>query len=128
MRPSLVPAVLAAALATVSVGCGSSTSRATTAPVASTPAHPPVHVSSFARDQMKSGFAAPVELVDASGAVVAQCTVTYDVWREQYLVRTADYKIALVETIPTALGTCLGGKPDVELTARVAPSLRPPDA
>ncbi len=72
-----------------------------------------------------SGFAVPVDLVDGAGTVVAQCTVTYDVWRDQYLVRSADYSFSLVSTIPTALGTCLGGPPTVELSARVEPGLRP---
>jgi len=112
MRNSLVFAVLVAA----SVGCGSAP-RSTTTPA--TPAHPPVHVDSFARDQLKSGFAVPLELVANDGAVVAQCNVTYDVWRDQYLVQRSDYSFALVNTIPTAIGTCLGGQPTVELTARV---------
>lgn len=122
MRAPLVLAVLVTV--TASVGCGSSAPRATTTPVATTPAHPPVHVSAFARDQMKSGFAAPVELVDGDGNVVAECTITYDVWRDQYLVRGADYSFSLVSTIPTALGVCLGGQPNVELTARVELALR----
>ena len=120
------PVVLAILLA-VSAGCGTSTPRrtaSTTTPTTTTPAHPPVHVSAFARDQMKSGFAAPVELVDGDGNVVAQCTITYDVWRDQYLVRGADYSFSLVSTIPTALGVCLGCQPTVELTARGEPALR----
>ncbi len=67
----------------------------------------------------------PVELVDGTGTVVANCTVTYDVWRDQYLVRSSDYSFSLVSTIPTALGTCLGGQPTVELSARVEPGLQP---
>ena len=105
------------------MGCRSSAPSATTTPVAS--AHPPVHVDAFARNQLESGFAVPVELVDGDGAVLATCTVTYDVWRDQYLVRSADYAFSLVTTIPGALGVCLGGQPTVELTARVEPGLRP---
>lgn len=120
MRNSVALAILVAAAA----GCGTSTPRPTTPATTATAAHPPVHVSAFARDQMKSGFAAPVELVDGDGNVVAQCTITYDVWRDQYLVRGADYSFSLVSTIPSALGVCLGGKPTVELSARVAPALR----
>ncbi|KAB2898185.1 MAG: hypothetical protein F9K40_11730 [Kofleriaceae bacterium] len=124
MRAPLVLAVLVTV--TASVGCGSSAPRRTTTATTTvaTPAHPPVHVSAFARDQMKSGFAAPVELVDGDGNVVAGCTITYDVWRDQYLVRGADYSFSLVSTIPTALGVCLGGQPTVELTARVELALR----
>jgi hypothetical protein len=84
-----------------------------------------VHVGTFARDQLKSGFAVPVELVDGAGAVIARCTVTYDVWREQYLVRRADNSFSLVSTIPTALGVCLGGSPTVELEAPVEAPLVP---
>lgn len=119
MRTSVALVILVAAAA----GCGTSTPRPTTP--ATTSAHPPVHVDAFARDQLKSGFATPVELVASDGAVVAQCNVTYDVWRDQYLVQRADYAFALVDTIPKALGTCLGGQPDVELTARVEPALAP---
>lgn len=117
MRKSFVLAVLVAA----SVGCGSAP-RSTTTPAAA-PAHPPVRVDAFARDQMKSGFATPVELVDNDGTVVASCTITYDVWRDQYLVRREDYSFSLVSTIPKALGMCLGAQPTVELTARVEPAL-----
>jgi len=120
MRNSLV-LVLVAASAAVLGGCGSAP-RSTTTP-ASASAHPPVHVDAFARDQLKSGFATPVDLVANDGAVVAQCNVTYDVWRDQYFVQRADFSYALVDTIPKALGTCLGGLPDVELTARVQPAL-----
>ena len=118
MRTPVVLAILVAA----SAGCGTSTPRSTTTPT-TTSAHPPVRVDAFARDQMKSGFATPVELVDNDGTIVAQCNVTYDVWRDQYFVQRADYSFALVDTIPRALGTCLGGQPDVELTARVEPAL-----
>jgi hypothetical protein len=117
MRNALVLAVLVVA----STGCRSSAPSTTTTPT--TPAHPPVHVDAFARDQIKSGFATPVELVDNDGAVVASCNVTYDVWRDEYLVQRSDYSYALVNTIPKALGTCLGGQPNVELTARVEPTL-----
>jgi hypothetical protein len=113
MRTPAVLAVLVAA----SIGCGSSAPRSATTPTAS--AHPPVRVDTFARDQIKSGFATPVELVDNDGAIVAQCNVTYDVWRDQYFVQRSDFSYALVDTIPQALGTCLGGQPTVELTARV---------
>jgi hypothetical protein len=120
MRDSLVFVLVAASVAVLG-GCGSAP-RSTTTP-ASTSAHPPVHVDTFARDQLKSGFATPVDLVNNEGYVVAQCNVTYDVWRDQYFVQRADYSYALVDTIPKALGTCLGGQPDVELTARVQPAL-----
>ncbi len=120
MRNSLVFVLVAASVAGLG-GCGSAP-RSTTTP-ASASAHPPVHVDAFARDQLKSGFATPVELVANDGAVVAQCNVTYDVWRDQYFVQRADYSFALVDTIPKALGTCLGGLPDVELTARVEPAM-----
>jgi hypothetical protein len=114
-------ALVLAALVVAATGCRSSAPSTTTTPSAA--AHPPVHVETFARDQLKSGFATPVELVDDDGGVVATCNVTYDVWRDEYLVQRSDYSYALVKTIPTALGTCLGGQPTVELTARVEPAL-----
>jgi len=117
-----MPVVLAVFVAS-SIGCGSSAPRSATTPGA--PAHPPVHVDAFARDQLASGFNVPVELVDDDGAVVAQCNVSYDVWRDEYLVRRADYSFALASTIPKALAACLGGQPTVDLTARVEPGLAP---
>lgn len=113
MRNVLLLAILGAAAA----ACRSSAPPSTTTPVA--PAHPPVHVDANARDQIKSGFATPVQLVDNDGAIVASCNVTYDVWRDEYLVQTSDYRFSLVNTIPRALGVCLGAQPSVELTARV---------
>jgi hypothetical protein len=115
-------ALVLAALVVASIGCRSSAPSTSTTPVAR-PAHPPVRVDAFARDQIKSGFATPVDLVANDGTVVAQCTVTYDVWRDQYLVRGADYQFSLVSTLPTALGMCLGAQPTIELTARVQPAL-----
>jgi hypothetical protein len=76
-------------------------------------------------EELRSGLAVPIELVETDGSIATTCTIRFDLWDEVYVVERRHVVSGRSADVPRALGYCLAAEPTAVLTARVAPGPSP---